>query len=294
MAERRVDDRGVWHAEDELLEADPGSRWCSASSRSLVAASSSKIACRCSSSSAMPTSTLSPLRQVAGGIRRCVSNWRTSATGGSDISRRGGRRAAGEPSASPAGRRGSCSRAASGRRRSGWCSAAAPTRRPGARPCRMSQRLEDADQIRDAHQPVGVERCIGLPLHFVERPVADTAKQRPRVFVAHLPAPHDVEKSLEARGRQPLALAPRAEIGRRTPSGSGWLDNETSAAGCGLLFRSIFAPDTGVKPRAPPRRRGRSFSGRPQVAVEPLQRGGDERPCRHRMTGLDDDMVFVR
>src|SRR5436190_22779305 len=37
------------------------------------------------------------------------------------------------------------------------------------------QRLEDADEIRDAGEPIGVEHAIELAFHLVEGPVADAA-----------------------------------------------------------------------------------------------------------------------
>ena len=62
-----------------------------------------------------------------------------------------------------------------------------------------SQRLEDADQIRDAHQPIGVDDAIGIALHLVKGPVRDATQERAGVFVAHAPSLHDAEESLEAR-----------------------------------------------------------------------------------------------
>ena len=84
-----------------------------------------------------------------------------------------------------------------------------------------------------------VSRPSRLPFHFIERTVADTAEQRPGVFIANLPVPHDVEKGFEAGERQSIARGAGAQVDRRfervtrhrIPEGVGhqW-----------LLFRSIF------------------------------------------------------
>src|SRR5690606_10176171 len=75
-----------------------------------------------------------------------------------------------------------------------------------------TQCLEDADEVRDARQPVRLEDAVRAPLHLVERSVADAAEQRTRILVAHLPPRHDVEKGLQRGRRQPLALGADAEI----------------------------------------------------------------------------------
>ncbi|HUE84867.1 MAG TPA: prolyl oligopeptidase family serine peptidase, partial [Vicinamibacterales bacterium] len=77
------------------------------------------------------------------------------------------------------------------------------------------KRLVDADEIRDARQPIGVERAIGIALPLIERPVAEAAEERARILVAHRPARHDVEEGLEGGCRKPRALAACAQISRR-------------------------------------------------------------------------------
>ena len=131
------------------------------------------------------TSTLSPAARWRDGMRRWVSNWRTSETGGSAISRRGARRAGGAPSASRAGRRESCRRAASGRRRSDCWFGSCTHSSASARQCRMCSALKMPTRYEMRVSRSASSDAIGIALHLVERPVADAAEQRPGVLVAH-------------------------------------------------------------------------------------------------------------
>src|SRR5690606_32154934 len=78
-----------------------------------------------------------------------------------------------------------------------------------------AERLEDADEVRHARQPIRLEDAVRVPLRLVERPVADAAEQRAGILVAHLPPRHDVEERLQRGRRQPLPIGANAKIRRR-------------------------------------------------------------------------------
>src|SRR5208282_4015869 len=52
-------------------------------------------------------------------------------------------------------------------------------------------------------------------LHLIEWPVRDASKQRACVFIADLPARHDVEEGLDRRRAEPPALRLVVEINQR-------------------------------------------------------------------------------
>src|ERR1700722_9659082 len=88
------------------------------------------------------------------------------------------------------------------------------------------ERLEDADEIRDARQPVGVEHPIGVLFQLVEGAIRHSAEEHARIFVADVPARHDVEERPDRGGAEPLPLALRRKIDQR-----GWLVARSGKAG---------------------------------------------------------------
>src|SRR5262245_45385614 len=107
------------------------------------------------------------------------------------------------------------------------------------------ERLKNADQIRDAREPISVEDAASVPLHLIEWPIADVAEQRAGILVARLPARHDIEKCPEGRHGETLAFLARAEIrhGSRPVSSGGipqrWSQAVYSCSGVYLLQISL-------------------------------------------------------
>src|SRR5262245_66534973 len=128
----------------------PGSKLFSASSRSFVALSRSKMSPRCVSSSAIRASTLSPPSEYFEGTSRCVSFRRTRFVRGRLTCHPAERRQVGEQSASP----GAALDHVGKRRLSTKDAVGVSPLDPGVGELlgvENVERLEDADEIGDAH-----------------------------------------------------------------------------------------------------------------------------------------------
>src|ERR1700727_2311719 len=185
----------------------------SASVRSFVAFSISKISASCFSESAMRVRTVCPCRLA---MKRWVSCCRTSVTGGSASDSATARV---EQAPHDLHRGNAATQHVVQRRRACEDRIAVGQRQPTVgETLRMQyvERFEDADEGGDAQHRIFIKNFARRLLERVVRAAGHAAQQCHRVLVAHFPDRHHLEERLECRAAQPRAFLARGEIHRRS------------------------------------------------------------------------------